>query len=72
MKRADKSELVSLRRTPAGEIVVSTPGVSGGRSVYVCPNENCLNKAIKRKAFSRGLKCEVPENVCEKIRLMFK
>ncbi len=68
MKRADKTELVCVRKIREGEFSVGESGKSGGRSVYVCPQEKCLERAIKRKAFSRNFKCEVPADDIEKIR----
>jgi len=35
--------------------VVDRPGA--GRSAYVCPLRECLEQALKRKAFPRTLRC---------------
>ncbi|CAI8181725.1 MAG: YlxR family protein [Prochlorococcus sp.] len=36
-----------------------------GRSAYLCPSENCLDEARRRKRLHKALRCQVPENVLE-------
>jgi len=37
--------------------IVERPG--RGRSAYVCPDTECLERALKRRAFGRSLKTDV-------------
>ena len=34
-----------------------------GRSAYLCPNENCLEEAWKKKRLQKALKCEIQSSV---------
>ena len=55
-----------------GELSVDPTGKAKGRGVYLCksgdhPDKDCLQKAIKRKAFQRSLKAEFSEDELNKI-----
>ena len=34
-----------------------------GRGAYLCPQTDCLRKAIKSKALDRGLNCQIPQEI---------
>ena len=36
-----------------------------GRSAYLCPNEACLEEALRRKRLQKALRCKVPNGVVE-------
>ena len=36
-----------------------------GRSAYLCPNEGCLEEALRRKRLQKALRCQVPNSVVE-------
>ena len=36
-----------------------------GRSAYLCPNEDCLEEARRRKRLQKALRCQVPDAVFE-------
>ncbi|WP_413359668.1 YlxR family protein [Prochlorococcus sp. MIT 1201] len=36
-----------------------------GRSAYLCPNEVCLEEALRRKRLQKALRCQVPNSVVE-------
>ena len=72
MKRADKSELVSINRDLSGHFNIGTGSHFGGRCVYVCPDETCIDKAIKRKSVSRGLRYDIPADIYNQIRQTVK
>jgi predicted RNA-binding protein YlxR (DUF448 family) len=38
-------------------------GKMNGRGAYLCPNPECLKKAIRAKALDRSLEVEIPEEV---------
>ncbi|MCR4418938.1 MAG: YlxR family protein [Clostridia bacterium] len=50
-----KKELVRVVRTPEGQILVDATGKQAGRGAYICPEEACLNRAVKSKALERAL-----------------
>ena len=34
-----------------------------GRSAYLCPSEDCLEEARRRKRLQKALRCQVPDDV---------
>ena len=58
-----KKELIRVVRSPEGEISLDFKGKANGRGAYLCPNPVCLKKAVKAKALSRALDCEIPQQV---------
>lgn len=60
-----KRELIRVVRSPEGEISVDTKGKAPGRGAYVCPEPDCLKKAIRSKALSHSLSQEIPEELLE-------
>ncbi len=36
-----------------------------GRSAYLCPNESCLEEAIRRKRLQKALRCKIQSSVLE-------
>ena len=51
------------RRSPPGEISPDFRGKAPGRGAYLCPQTDCLRKAIKSKALDRGLNCQIPQEI---------
>jgi predicted RNA-binding protein YlxR (DUF448 family) len=37
------------------DVMVDRSGKANGRGVYICPAEECLEKALKRHSITRGL-----------------
>ena len=58
-----KRELIRVVRSPEGDVSLDFKGKKPGRGAYVCPNEECLKKAVKSKALSRALEVNVPEDI---------
>ena len=58
-----KKELVRVDKSPTGEITVDFRGKAPGRGAYVCPNTDCLKRAIKSKALERGFETAIPQSV---------
>ena len=67
-ERFPKSELLRVVRTPEGEIKADLTGKLNGHGAYIKKDEEVLNKAIKNKALSRHLECEITDEVYEEIR----
>lgn len=59
----NKREMIRVVRSPEGEISLDFRGKKPGRGAYVCPNRDCLAKAIKSKALSRAFDTAIPEEV---------
>ena len=58
-----KKELIRVVRSPEGEIRLDFKGKANGRGAYLCQDPACLKKAVKAKALSRALDCEIPQEV---------
>ena len=60
-----KRELIRAVRSPEGEVTLDFKGKAQGRGAYVCPNPECLKRAIKSKALSRAFGVEIPQSVMD-------
>ena len=58
-----KKELIRGVTSPEGEISLDFRGKANGRGAYVCPNADCLKKAVKAKALERAFSCQIPQEV---------
>lgn len=58
-----KRELIRAVKSPEGEISLDFKGKKPGRGAYVCPDPQCLKKAIKSKALERAFSSAIPEEV---------
>ena len=63
-----KKELVRVVHHETDGISLDFTGKKAGRGAYICPNEICLEKAVKTKGLERSFKCAVPKNVYEALR----
>ena len=64
-----KKELVRVVRSPEGEISLGFRGKAPGRGAYVCPQAECLRRAIKSRALERGLDCQIPQEIYDQLLL---
>ena len=62
-ERRAKKEMIRVVRTPEGNVSLDFGGKMNGRGAYLCPNPECLKKAIRSKALDRSLEVEIPEEV---------
>ena len=58
-----KRELIRAVRSPQGEISLDFKGKAPGRGAYVCPNRDCLKKAIRSKALERAFSAAIPQEI---------
>ncbi len=63
-----KRELVRVVRSPEGEVSIDTRGKKPGRGAYVCPDAQCLKKAVKSRALGRALGVEIPPEIYETLK----
>lgn len=54
--RKPKGELVRYILDPSGQVVEDTDKTLPGRGAYLCGSTECLQKALKKGAFSRAFK----------------
>lgn len=63
-----KKGLLRIVRDKEGEIFLDPTGKKNGRGAYICRDMECFEKAVKKKAFERSLKCQIPEEVYTRLR----
>ena len=62
-ERKAKRELIRVVREPDGTVSLDFSGKLNGRGAYICPDPECLKKAIRSKALDRSLEVTIPEEV---------
>ena len=66
-ERRAKKELIRVVRGTDGTVSLDFSGKAPGRGAYLCPNPECLKKAIRSKALSRSLETEIPQEVYDRL-----
>lgn len=67
-----KKELIRVVRSPEGEVTLDFKGKAPGRGAYVCPEMQCLKKAMKAKALERAFSAEIPRSVYDGLLLQME
>ena len=62
-----KKELLRIIKTAENEILLDTTGKKNGRGASLCPNGECLARAVKTKGLERSLKTAIPKEVIENL-----
>ena len=62
-ERKAKKEMIRVVRTTEGSVSLDFSGKLNGRGAYVCPDPECLKKAMKSKALDRSLEVTIPQEV---------
>ena len=60
-----KKEMLRIIKTAEEEILLDTTGRKNGRGAYICPDSECLKKAVKGKGLERSFKMAIPKDVYE-------
>ena len=60
-----KKEMTRVLKTTEGEVILDTTGRKNGRGAYICPNSECLKKAMKNKGLERSFKMPIAKEVYE-------
>jgi len=68
----EKKALIRAVKSPEGEVSLDFVGKKPGRGAYICPNVECLNRAIKAKALSRAFKMQISDSIMEELKLQAK
>ena len=66
-ERKAKREMIRVVRSPEGNVSLDFGGKMNGRGAYICPDPECLNKAIRSKALDRSLEVTIPEEVYDRL-----
>ncbi len=60
----NKEDLIRITRDfNTNEVYVNPENEVQGRSVYLCKNEECIEKAFKKNKIERLIKSKTPENL---------
>ena len=60
-----KKEMLRIIKTAEEEILLDTTGRKNGRGAYICPDSECLKKAVKGKGLELSFKMAIPKDVYE-------
>ena len=63
----EKRSLVRVVRTEDGSAKVDPTGKLNGRGAYVCPDAECLKRAVKSRALDRALETSIGPDVMERL-----
>ena len=66
-ERKEKRQLIRVVRSPEGTVSLDFSGKKNGRGAYLCPNPECLKKAIRSKALDRSLEVTIPQEVVDQL-----
>ena len=66
-ERKAKRELIRVVRGTDGNVSLDFSGKAPGRGAYICPNAECLKKALRSKALDRSLEVTIPQEVIDRL-----
>lgn len=66
-ERKEKRALIRVVRSPEGVVSLDFSGKCNGRGAYLCPDPECLKKAMKSKALDRSLETQIPQEVYDRL-----
>ena len=66
-ERKPKREMIRVVRGTDGTVSLDFGGKAPGRGAYICPNGDCLKKALRSKALDRSLETTIPEAVYDRL-----
>ena len=62
-ERKPKRDMIRVVRGTDGTVSLDFGGKMNGRGAYICPDMECLTKALRSKALDRSLEVTIPEEV---------
>ena len=66
--RQNKNQHEMLRVAKLSDaVVIDENGKVGGRGAYVCKDNSCIEKAIKKRLFNGAFKCNLDSLIYEKL-----
>ncbi len=66
-QRKTKKELIRVVRTPEGQVCLDFSGKLNGRGAYLCPDAECLKRAMKSNVLARKLEAEIPQEIYHRL-----
>ena len=66
-ERKNKRDMIRVVRETTGAVSLDFSGKLNGRGAYLCPDPQCLKKAIKAKALDRSLEVTIPQEIYDRL-----
>ena len=63
-----KKLLFRVVRTPDETIEIDSTGKRSGRGAYICPDPDCLNKALKGKRLEKALQRAITQEIMDTLK----
>ena len=67
-EKLPKKDLISVVRTPEGNVIVDESGKANGRGAYLKRDIETFEKAEKSKILNKRLEVEVPSSIYEELK----
>lgn len=67
-KKATKDNFIKLIKNKNGEFQICKDFYLDGRGAYICKSQDCIEKALKTKAFNKAFKTNVPVSIYEELK----
>lgn len=64
----NKKQLIRVVRTPDEKIEIDPTGKLSGRGAYICPELECLTKALKGKRLDKALQRSITPEVVDALK----
>ena len=65
--KAQKQNLIRVVKNKQNEILIDETHKMNGRGMYICANDDCINKAVKSRAINRSFKTNVDDSIYEEL-----
>jgi uncharacterized protein len=66
-----KKDLLRIVKTPDDQVCIDMSGRMNGRGAYLKKSKDAVDLAIKRKALSRALEIDIPQDIFDELKAMF-
>ena len=66
-----KKDLLRIVKTPDDQVCIDMTGRMNGRGAYLKKSKDAVELAIKRKALSRALEIDIPQDIFDELKAMF-
>ena len=68
----NKNMLIRVLKTEHDGIIIDETGKKNGRGAYICPNADCLKKAVDTKGLERSFKMSIDKSIYEELEKELK
>lgn len=62
-ERKEKRNLIRIVKNKEDNVFVDYNGKANGRGAYICNTKECIEKALKTKAFNKAFKSNIKDEV---------